>query len=270
MVDMLIAESKTRIFSLFHLMNTSSFKPLSRALCLASVLIAPVAGLAQVEEGCFWVNPVVTSSPSNPLTGSGFSEFGGTFSTVNWYSGGLSGDLTGSFAFDVAWDDVDGNGISWTGSLAAGGILFDTSPGDKLLFGSPKIVLDDPECTIIEQKLLICIVPDEILLKTIGDAVGLGKSVFVTDGVSYIPVTESDFSFQLGTGGLGKDASDNYLIDGLYYSFYDGTTFDDTKDEKQNFDTLVKVGACVECVPEPGSWMLILSAGLVGILRRRR
>ena len=251
-------------------------------------LLITSAATAQECHGCFWTNAVVNSSPTGggPLFGSGVGGFGGTFNSVNYWQSDcpdMPTNLTGTWSIKTAWDTSNPNGIAW--SSTTGGLLFDTSPTDTLLFGNP--VLDftnlGPDCKITEVKLLTCIIPDKESIKTLEELSTSGYSIFVRDTVTndYVMVDSIDYSYQLGKGsdgrdggGIGYDASkEEYNTQNLVYSFgdRDGRITGDVNDGKFNYDTLLKIGACVTCtVPEPSSALLSLVGAGVLLRRRRR
>lgn len=254
----------------------------------AAAILTPMSLDAQVAHGCFWTNAVVNSSPTGggPLFGSGVGGFGGTFNSVNYWQSDcadLPTNLTGTWSVKTAWDTTNPNGIAW--SSTTGGLLFDTSPGDTLLFGNPVLNFTNlgPDCSITEVKLLTCIIPDKESIKMLQDLTTSGYAIFVRDTVTNeaVKVNTEDFSYQLGIGsdgrdggGIGYDASKGeYSTGNLVYAFgdRDGTLGGDIGDSKFNYDTILKIGACIECacVPEPSSSLL----GLVGaalLFRRRR
>lgn len=258
------------------------------AACALALIVTPAA-IAQTANGCFWTNAIVNSSPTGggPLFGSGLGGFSGTFSSVNYWQSDcpdLPTNLSGTWSVKTAWDTSNPNGIAW--SSTTGGLLFDTSPGDTLLFGNPTISFDNlsSDCKVSEVKLLTCIFPDKDSTQVLTDLSADGYSIFVRDTSSngYVRIDSKDYSYQLGmgsdgrdVGGLGYDAGKNeYTTANLVYAYgdLDGTIRGDLgTDGKFNYDTVLKIGACIECscVPEPSSSLLgVFGAAL--LLRRRR
>ena len=249
---------------------------------LAALSLSTIAS-AQ-SSGCFWANTVVGAggAPGNPLQGSGFGQFSGTFSSVNYYSGsGLPTNLAGTWSVNTGWDTSLNPGISWSSTV--GGIKFDTNPGDVLLFGNPTLTFSNlpKECKVDEIKLLTCIIPDS-KTKSFFDEVTLGGgSIFVrnTTTKELVQVKARDFSYQLGTDGDGRDSGgigydsgkSEYSTADLTYAYDDGKGggITDISDNTMTFDTILKVGACITCVPETSS-SLLAAFGAFALLRRRR
>lgn len=242
------------------------------AAALLAVLSSGAA-MAQQTSGCFWARPIILDDPGNPLSGAGFGSISGIYKQVEWYSGNVQppGTITncsGKFSFDVGWNDADNNGINFTSEWSIPGIMFDTSSGDTLLFGNASVTLDCPNCKVNETKLLICTIPDDGLQKEIEKFTSNGYGVYVTDGNVYSQ-TKNDGLFTLGTDSLGYDGRE-YSTKGLHYAYsLDGKDF--TKgDGCEDFDTIVKIGACVTCVPEPSGLLLGAAGAAALVLRRRR
>ena len=225
-------------------------------------------------QDCFFINdPVITSSPGNPLTGSGFGNFQGMFSDVTWQGTNL-GSISGTFDFTVGWSDQNQSttpGIPWTVDPSTGVILFDTDPGDILTFGN--VVLDAklPDgYELCETKLLLCAWTDTPLSEELTKYEGLGYSLYY----GYEKSSEFyEFTYSPLKGETQYISFNDRVqtTDGLsfFYSNDGGNTVVEA-DNGLSFDTGVKVGGCVCPVPEPSGAISLLVAGMVFTFRRRR
>ncbi len=238
----------------------------------ALTLAAPATGIA---KECFFIdNPVITSSPGNPLVGGGFGLFEGKFSDVVWSGSGL-GSLSGTFSFQVGWNDVDPSGsfgIPWSVDPTLNAVVFDTAPGDSLLFGNQTLSLSGlPDgYELCETKFLSCIITEDPLTKELAEYAAKGYSLFYG-----YEKEKSYYTFDFSTSGDGR----SYVnldptiktTEGLsfYYSAGEGDTMTEASSGLQ-FDTAVKIGGCLCPVPEPSGAFSILAAGMAFTLRRRR
>lgn len=242
------------------------------SVLFALALAAPATGKAQE---CFFIdNPVITSSPGNPLVGAGFGLFEGKFSDVVWSGAGL-GSLSGNFSIQVGWNDVNPSGsfgIPWSVDPTLNAVVFDTAPGDSLLFGNQTLSLNGlPDgYALCETKFLSCIITEDPLTKELADYAAKGFDLFYGYGKE-----KSYYTFDFSTSGDGR----SYVnldptiktTEGLsfYYSAGEGDTMTEASSGLQ-FDTAVKIGGCLCPVPEPSGAFSILAAGMAFTLRRRR
>jgi len=253
---------------------------IAAAIALGLIGSRPTAQAAP-QAGCFWFDPIVISSPGDPLTGSGSGNFSGTFSNVVWHSGDDLGALSGSFTFNIFWNDADGNGIPWQVDSTVPGITFGTTIGDSLLAGDLKLSGlkgDCPLFNLTETKLLICTeVTDgggvDLLVAALSD----GSTIFVGNGTDFFALDSStaigdNFSFVLSDAFLGDGSvlvGEVYSTEGFSYYIQDKDSGELEKVDV-NYNTIIKLGGCAECVPEPSGAMLGLVGGALLILRRRR
>lgn len=239
----------------------------SLALIIAAIFSLP----AQAQE-CFWINNfTISPTLSNPLTGSGFGDFEGSFSSVNWTGTNL-GTVSGTFSITAGWRDTDpfgSPGIPWSVDSTLDALVFDTAAGDILTFGTPTFNFTSLPAgyEVCETKALLCTIVSSGLESEIKANSDLGRTLYYGFGGKS---EYYSFSFDGKSNIIELDAQVK-STDQLSFFYSDDGGF--TKNELTSgiqYDTGVKIGACLCPVPEPSTSFSLMIAGLAFLVRRRR
>lgn len=240
-------------------------------LCSIALFLATTLSLPAADMECFWINNFTLSPTlSNPLTGSGFGDFEGSFSSVNWTGMDL-GTVSGTFTITAGWRDTDpfgSPGIPWSVDSNLDALVFDTSAGDILTFGTPTFSFSSLPAgyEVCETKTLLCTIVSTTLENEIKSNNDKGYSLYYGFG------SKSEY-YGFSFDGSSNIIEMNELVKStdelsFFYSDDGGTT--KTELSSIEYDTAVKIGACLCPVPEPSTSFSIMIAGLVFLVRRRR
>lgn len=241
-------------------------------LCSVALYVAAAFSLPANGQECFWINNFsISPTLSNPLTGSGFGDFEGSFSSVNWTGTNL-GTVSGTFSITAGWRDTDplgSPGIPWSVDSTLDALVFDTAAGDILTFGTPTFSFTSLPAgyEVCETKALLCTIVSSGLETEIKANADLGRTLYYGFGGKS---EYYSFAFDSKSNIIELNESVKSTDElSFFYSDDGGTTKNELTTGIQ-FDTGVKIGACLCPVPEPSTSFSIMIAGLAFLVRRRR
>ncbi len=245
----------------------------------AAALLITSANFAFAQDldlECFDLeNLQVTSSPGNPLFGTGSLQNG----TIGGKFGNSGPDgLSGQFSIGVIWDAPDGENIPWT---ASGNSIQFASGGNTLAFGNLDVQINDfdnDRIKKVEFTVSVCLddeslVRVESLLKA-----NRGAQLFLVtaDGAIKTEFADRDTAINLSDNNLlteftslrGRDGFQSVDTASFSYEVRDVNGETIRTEDPLTFDTHLGFEVCA-CVPEPSSAMLSVLA-LAGFVTRRK
>lgn len=241
-------------------------------LCSLALIVAAAISLPAKAHECFWINNfTISPTLSNPLTGSGFGDFEGSFSSVNWTGTNL-GTVSGTFSITAGWRDIDpigSPGIPWSVDNTLDALVFDTDVGDILTFGTPTFNFTSMPAgyEVCETKALLCTIVSSGLEAEIKEKSDLGRTLYYGFGGKS---EFYSFTFDGKSNIIELDANVRSTDELSFFYSDDGGTTKTELTTGIEFDTGVKIGACLCPVPEPSTSFSLMIAGLAFLVRRRR
>lgn len=245
---------------------------MKKQLCSLIMLIAVAVSLTAKGSECFWINNfTISPTLSNPLTGSGFGDFEGSFSSVNWTGTNL-GTVSGTFSITAGWRDIDpigSPGIPWSVDSTLDALVFDTDVGDILTFGTPTFNFTSLPAgyEVCETKALLCTIVSSGLETEIKANADLGRNLYYGFGGKS---EYYNFTFDGKSNIIELDALVKSTDELSFFYSDDGGLTKNELTKGIEFDTGVKIGACLCPVPEPSTSFSLMITGLAFLVRRRR